>query len=110
VSFRACRNDSDSYCGAPSGSTTLTPVNARVTVASCVASSGAAPSISEPSNVGAVGASYEVAYNEPILFIDNWSSFGSASDPVPAGATEMRVKATVNGYTDPGYGQFTCTP
>ena len=110
VSFRACRNDSDSYCGPASATTTLTPVNARVTGASCAASSGTAPVIDQPANVGGVSASYQVAYNQPILFLDSWSSFGSADDPVPGDATEMRVKATVNGYTDPGYGQFTCTP
>jgi large repetitive protein len=110
VSFRACRNDTDSYCGTPSATTTLTPVNARVAMASCSAGSGTAPSISEPANAGAVSVSVEVAYNQPILLVDNWSSFGSAGDPVPADATEMRVKATVNGYTDPAYGQFTCTP
>ena len=110
VSFRACRNDSDSYCGPASATTTLTPVNARVTSASCVASSGTAPIIDQPLNSGSVTASYQVAYNQPLLILDNWSSFGSASDPVPGDATEMRVKATVNGYTDPSYGQFTCTP
>ena len=111
VSFRACRNDSDSYCGPASATTTLTPVNTRVTVASCVASSATPPMIEQPTNIGAVIASYEVAYNQPIVFlIDHWSSFGPASDPVPGDATEMRVKATVNGYTDPGYSQFTCTP
>ena len=110
VSFRACRNDSDSYCGPASGATTLTPVNARVTSASCVASSGAAPTIDQPLNTGAVTVTYEVAYNQPLLILDNWSSFGSASDPVPADATQMRVRATVNGYTDPSYGEFTCTP
>jgi hypothetical protein len=110
VSFRACRNDSDSYCGPASATTTLTPINARVTSASCVASSGAAPAIDAPLTSGAVTVSYEVSYNQPILILDNWSSFGSASDPVPGDATEMRVRATVNGYADPGFGQFTCTP
>ena len=110
VSFRACRNDSDSYCGPASGTTTLTPINARVTSASCVASSGLAPAVDQPLNSGAVSSSYQVAYNQPILILDNWSSFGPASDPVPGDAAEMRVKATVDGYTDPGYGQFTCTP
>jgi hypothetical protein len=110
VSFRACRNDTDSYCGPASAVTTLVPVNARVSSALCIASSGTAPTIDQPLNAGAVTASYEVAYNQPILLVDNWSSFGPASDPVPGDATEMRVKATVNGYTDPAFGQFTCTP
>ena len=108
VSFRACRNASDSYCGPASATTTLTPVNARVTSAVCVV--GTPPSIDQPANVGAVSASYEVSYNTPLLVVDVWSSFGPASDPAPSGATEMRVRATVNGYTDPGYGQFSCTP
>lgn len=110
VSFRACRTAADGYCGQASAATTVTPVNARVTSASCSASADAAPIIDQPINVGAVSASYEVAYNQPVTFIDKWSSFGSPDDPVPGDATEMRVKATVDGYTDPGFGQFTCTP
>jgi len=110
VSFRACRNDSDSYCGPASATSTLTPVNTRVSSASCDASSGGAPTVDQPLSTGAVTASYEVAYNQPILILDNWSAWGPASDPVPGDATEMRVRATVNGYTDPGYGQFSCTP
>lgn len=108
VSFRACRNDSDNYCGPASGTTALTPVNARVTSAICDATTGTAPTIDQPTNVGAVSASYQVSYNTPFLFLDNWSSFGSPNDPVPSDATEMRVRATVNGYEDPDYGQFTC--
>ncbi len=109
VTFRGCRNDSDAYCGDPSGAVTLTPVNARVTNAVCDATNNAAPLITPPDNSGVVTATYTVSYNTPFLFIDNWSSFGSDADPVPGNATEMRVKATVNGYEDPGYGQFTCT-
>jgi hypothetical protein len=50
-----------------------------------------------------------ISYNQPFLLVDNWSDFDfSASDSVPSNATEMRVRATVDGYQDPGYGQFTC--
>ncbi len=84
-------------------------MNARVTNAVCDATNNAAPLITQPDNSGAVTTTYTVSYNTPFLFIDDWSSFGSDADPVPGNATEMRVKATVDGYEDPGYGQFTCT-
>ena len=109
VSFRACRNDTDNYCGPASDLTTLTPVNARVTNAICDATNDTPPTIDEPTNVGAVTSSFVISYNQPFLLFDNWSDFDfSASDPVPSNATEMRVRATVNGYQDPGSGQFTC--
>lgn len=106
VSFRACRTSSDGYCGTPSGATTLVPLNARVSAAECTV--GSVPTIATPTNTGAVTGSYQVAYNVPLLFIDNWSSFGSSADPAPVGATGMRVKATVDGLEDLGYGEFPC--
>jgi len=109
VVFRACRNDSDSYCGDPSAPTSLVPVNTRVTVASCDATTNTPPVIIQPTNSGAVTASYTVSYNQPFLLFDNWSSYGSPGDPVPSNAVAMRVTATVNGYVDPGYGEFACT-
>jgi hypothetical protein len=110
VSFRACRNDTNNYCGPASGLTTLVPVNARVTAAICT--TGSPPLITEPSNVGAVTVSYAISYNQPIVLgIPHWdNSFGSsAGDPVPNDAEGMRVKATVNGYEDPDYGEFSCS-
>ncbi|MET0447965.1 MAG: hypothetical protein ABW004_06145, partial [Aeromicrobium sp.] len=86
--------------------TTATPVFTRVTAATCTV--GAPPSITPPASSGAVAASYVVSYNVPLVLIDAWSAFGSPDDPVPAGAVGMRVKATVEGYTDPGYGEFPC--
>jgi large repetitive protein len=108
VTVRACRTTGDTYCGAPSAVTTLTPVNTRVTALTCTV--GTPPVITQPANTGSVTVTYQVSYNQPILIIDNWSSYGAPGDPVPSDATEVRVKATVDGYTDPGYGQFPCTP
>jgi large repetitive protein len=98
VRFRACRDDSNNYCGDPSATTTLTPVNSRVTVATCVV--GSPPTIQTPTNSAAVVATFEVSYFRADLL---WSPFGSDSDPVPGDATMMRVKATVEGHQDPGY-------
>ena len=107
VIFRACRNDSDAYCGDPSAATSLVPVNTRVTVATCDATTGTAPVITLPTNSGAVTATYTVSYLEfPWLL---YGGYGSADDPVPSTAISMRVTATVNGYVDPGYGEFACT-
>ncbi len=106
VVVRGCRDATQNYCGDASAATTATPVFTRVTAASCTV--GAPPSITPPASSGAVAASYVVSYNVPLVLIDAWSAFGSPDDPVPAGAVGMRVKATVEGYTDPGYGEFPC--
>jgi large repetitive protein len=97
VRFRACRDDSNNYCGDPSAIVTLTPVNSRVTVATCVVDNP--PTIQTPTNSASVVATYEVSYLRADLL---WSSFGADTDPVPSDATMMRVKATVEGHQDPG--------
>jgi large repetitive protein len=100
VTFRACRDDSDSFCGPASTATTLTPINARVTSASCdaAAPSPNPPLITAPANSGPVSVSYAISYNSTGLNNFNHSD----SEDVPNNATIMRVKATVNGYVDPG--------
>ena len=108
VVYRACRNDSGSYCGAPSAASTVVPVNTRVTAATCVA--GALPIITQPTNSGAVTVEYRISYNQPFLILDNWSGFSyTPGDPVPNDAVAMRVETTVNGSPDPGYGEFACS-
>jgi large repetitive protein len=105
VTFRACRTSSNSYCGDASVAVTVKPVNSRVTVATCVI--GAVPTIQEPSNTAPVTASFTVSYFDSSL---SWSSYGSAADPVPADATQMRVKATVETHEDQGNSaDFACT-
>lgn len=111
VSFRACRNDSNNYCGDASGTTTVTPVNARVAAADCDATTSSPPFLTEPPNAGSVSVDYAISYNTPIVLgIDHWdNSFGSTpSDVVPSDAVGMRVKATVNGYEDPGFYEKAC--
>ncbi len=97
VRFRACRDDSNNYCGDPSSIVTVTPVNSRVTTATCVI--GSPPTIETPANTAPVTASYEVSYQAADT---SWSAFGPDSDPVPSDATAMRVKATVEAHQDQG--------
>jgi hypothetical protein len=107
INLRACRTDSDVYCGSPSGTETATPINARVTSASCDAIAPALV-INNPVNASGVTVSVAIGYN---LSTTGWDDTFSSTkdDPVPSDAIAMRVKATVNGYPDPGYGEFTCT-
>ena len=111
VIFRACRNDSDTYCGTASGAITLKPINARVATAGCDATTSSPPFLEEPQNAGPVTVDYAISYNTPIVLgIDHWdNSFRSTpSDNVPADAVAMRVKATVDGYEDPGFYENAC--
>ena len=115
VAFRGCRDASDNYCGPASTPMPLTPVNTRAAVTSCL---GDQPPvvIAAPNNNGATATvSYKVSYNQPTI-VDVWSSWSdySASASAPVGATQIRVRATVEidpglKYIDPGYGEGPCT-
>ncbi|MDQ1549328.1 MAG: large repetitive protein, partial [Microbacteriaceae bacterium] len=114
VTFRGCRDQSESYCGPESAATVLTPVNTRAAIQSCVV--GSVPNSTTPTNAGNPPVSWEYSYNDggpgP-----TWSPYAAdAKAPPPAspgGTTGVRVKATVTvggtSYTDPGYGEGTCT-
>ena len=91
VTFRACRDSSEDYCGASSSVSTVTPINARASVSSCVP--GIPPEPSAPANAGPVDVSYEYSYRQLLVL---WSGFTySSSDNVPSGASAVRVRATV---------------
>jgi hypothetical protein len=112
VQFRACRDNSTAYCGAPSaGGNPLTPVNTRVPATNCIP--GERPAITEPRSGADLSYSYRVAYKLGPDEAD-WSGFNqySPGDPVPSDAVGIRVKARVtigsDTYEDRGYGQFAC--
>jgi hypothetical protein len=91
VTFRACRDASDNYCGAASDGTTLTPINARASVSSCVV--GIPPEPREPANNAPMTVGYEFSYRG---LLGLWSGYSySATDNVPSTATAVRVRATV---------------
>jgi len=93
VSFRACRDSSESYCGAESSGTTLVPVNVRASVSSCVV--GIPPEAQEPANAGPVSVSYRFSYRLASA-PDDWTGYTySADDNVPSDALESLVRATV---------------
>ena len=73
---------------------------------------GSVPLLSGPTNAGNPPVSYEVSYNHPTI-VDGWSSWSDYSASAPAGATQIRVRATVeigaDSYIDPGYGEGPCT-
>jgi hypothetical protein len=100
VKFRACRDDSDDYCGPANAGAAHIPVNARASVSSCV--TGIPPEPQQPANAGPISVSYSYSYRG---LLGLWSFYTySESDNVPSEATEVRVKATVTvdgeGYTD----------
>jgi hypothetical protein len=117
VEYRGCRDASDGYCGLPSTAISLVPVNTRAAINSCVI--GAVPSSTTPVNAGTPVVRWLYSYNDGGL-LSAWSPFAeNAQAPQPSalgsGTTSVRVKALVEigpspYYTDPGYGEGTCTP
>jgi hypothetical protein len=107
VTFRACRDDSTTFCGDPGdGADPVTPVNTRVPSTTCIP--GDNPLITAPRSGGNVDYQFRVAYR----IGSSWSGYDeySAGDDVPSNAVAVRVKARVTGteYEDRGYGEFTC--
>jgi hypothetical protein len=107
VQFRACRDDSTAFCGAPSEGNDVTPVNVRVPATSCIPEQR--PSITAPRSGGSVSYSYQIAYDLGA----GWTAFEySAGDPVPSDAVGIRVRATAtigsDTYRDRDYGEFAC--
>ncbi|MGU3408528.1 Ig-like domain-containing protein [Microbacterium sp. M1A1_1b] len=107
----------DDYCASTTlpGSTAFTT---RASIASAV--EGQAPVINAPNNGNAEFApsAYRIVYCTPGLLgivsctdqkPDNGGAYGP-SDAVPVGAVEVRVSATVDGHTDPGYASRDVTP
>jgi hypothetical protein len=121
VTFRACRDaDSDLYCGESSGAQTLTPVNARAAIQSCVV--GSVPTSALPVNAGMPTVRLFYSYSRGNLLgtypDDSFSPYSeSAVAPEPAlfsDHTEVRVKAEVQfgagpALRDPGFDQEACT-
>ncbi|WIB58839.1 Ig-like domain-containing protein [Curtobacterium sp. MCLR17_007] len=106
----------DDYCA----STTLSGATAFTTRASIAgAVEGQRPVINPPNNGNPAFApsDYGIVYCSPGLLgvisctdqkPDNGGAYGT-SDPVPVGAVEIRVSATVDGHTDPGYASHDVT-
>lgn len=112
--FRGCRDSAGSICGPRSDPQTATPVATRTSIALCTP--GQTLSVNDPVNAnGITPDSYTVEFDEPdLLGIDNWvgsdpdGNAYTTSSTVPLNATAVRVKATVQGNQDPGYGTATC--
>ena len=117
VEYRGCRDAGNGYCGPPSAAISLVPVNTRAAINSCVI--GSVHSSTTPVNAGTPVVRWLYSYNDGGLAAP-WSPFAeNAQAPQPSalgsGTTSVRVKALVEigpspYYTDPGYGEGTCTP
>jgi len=117
IQYRACRDAGPFFCGAPSASESLAPVNARGAIVSCVV--GTVPTSNPPANAGQPSHEYLYSYNDGSAF-GNWTAFApdeTAPDPalVGSGMTEVRLRVAVtfsdgSRYTDDGYAQDTCGP
>jgi hypothetical protein len=111
VALRACRDETQDYCGEASPEYVATPVDVRAGVTSCVVDSR--PVVVPPINFGAASVSYALSYNDPVLVLPGWSDFSyTENDPVPSGSVGVRVRATVTvegtAYVDEGYGEAEC--
>ena len=99
VAYRACRDQTDDYCGPAAVAATLIPVNTRASVESCVV--GIPPVAQEPLNAAPVSVGYRFSYRFNLV-LDVWTDFiYQSSDNVPSGATGARAEAavTINGKT-----------
>ncbi|WP_349898478.1 Ig-like domain-containing protein [Parafrigoribacterium soli] len=112
IEYRGCRDATENYCGAASAPIQLVPVNTRASILSCQV--GSTPRSSVPLNAGSPVVHWLYSYDDGL----GWSSYvEDAPAPPPAvagGTTSVRVKAVVEigpppYYTDPGYGEGTCT-
>ena len=125
VVFRACREAAnDDYCGAGSAGQSLTPVNARATLLSCVVNN--MPTSTRPVNGGTPTVTLLYSYNAGVLGSypeDGWSSYSSTDvapyPNLPTDQTAVRVKARVQfgadpsdtdpSYLDPGFDEGRCS-
>ncbi|HEY9498831.1 MAG TPA: Ig-like domain-containing protein [Terrimesophilobacter sp.] len=116
ITFRGCRDASDSFCGLPSDGMTLRPVNARASIVSCVIGEQAVAN--PPVNAGLPTVTFLYSFNRG--GIAGWSPFGTDATVPSASAigtqvVTIRVKAVVDfgtppSYTDPGFAEGTCSP
>jgi hypothetical protein len=108
VTLRACRDGVGGFCGESSAPTTVTPVNARAGITSCAAGADVIPA--PPVNAGTPVVTYAYSFQNAAGV---WVA--SADATAPAGTQAVRVTATVQigpapYYTDPAYGEGSCTP
>jgi len=105
VTYRACRDSSENYCGPESDGSTVIPLDLRAGISSCIPDT--APQVTAPSNAGDVDVQYRFAYSLDGLTYPGGFAFDE-DDPVPLLAVDVRVRATVtvfgDSFTDPGYG------
>ena len=114
ITLRGCRDASDTFCGIPSDSVTLRPVNARASIVSCVV--GELVVANPPQNAGSPAVSYLYAFNRGTGY-GPYTENAIVPDPlVPTVPTTVRVKAVVNfggsggyNYVDPNFVEGTCT-
>lgn len=116
ISFRGCRDLSDGFCGPASAPQTITPVNARASVLSCVIGEDALAN--PPINAGSPTVSYLWSFNDGAV-LGSWTTFDPNPKVPPPGLlgsqVSVRVKAVVDfgtgtQYPDPGYAEAVCSP
>ncbi|MCO5293694.1 MAG: Ig-like domain-containing protein [Homoserinimonas sp.] len=119
VTFRGCRDLSGLFCGEASDPMTLTPVNSRAIILSCVV--GESVTVDHPLNGGSPGYSYLFAFDAGTGF-GVYSGDSTVPPPVFPDISQVivRVKAVVdfgsgapdhpgNPYQDSLYATATCT-
>ncbi|MCU1529365.1 MAG: hypothetical protein JWP75_3128, partial [Frondihabitans sp.] len=111
---KACRTSDGNICSTDTATISGTPVSTRASIGQCTV--GAALAVNAPANDhGVTPDGYTVDFNEPFLGIDHWVSNDSngnaftTTSTVPTSATQVRVKATVQGHQDPTGAIADCT-
>jgi len=109
VTYRACRDSGENYCGDESAGSTVRPVDTRAGVSSCLP--GSEPQASAPANAGDVSVSYRFDYSLDGSIFTGLFLFDE-NDAVPSNTAAVRVKATVtvggDSFVDQGYGEAPC--
>ncbi len=115
VAYRGCRDASQSFCGPASSAATLTPVNARGSLVSCVIDE--VPTSNAPNNGGAPTVQFQYSYNDGAI-PSRWTDYeidGVAPQPAPLGTGQVgvRMQAVVTFapdavFVDPGFVEGTC--
>lgn len=117
VTYRGCRDNGEALCGPASDPVTITPVDSRAGIVSCVVDQNVV--VQAPRGTAEAIVEYSYAFDNTGLGFGPYTDAGTgpvvAPAPVlPEGTVEVRVKATVTiggePLIDPGFDQAICSP
>ena len=106
VTFRACRDATNDYCGLESEVSVATPLNSHSAITRCIAAAAGTPGVlnfTGPLSGSPQPVTFEASFNRPLAnLLPNWEDFAEYTDggPVPSGTTDVRLRTTVRANGD----------